>query len=532
MPSQLPIDLRQTLRVFSAYRILLAALLLIVFLFQRSGTLESAYNPGLFLLISSAYLIGNFLVHFYAKNHQYRLDKRSLFFLFFAADIFSLTLISHANGGLSGGINVLLTLTVATASIFYRDRLALFVAAVASIAVVSNATYLLQIGVVNSNELLSAGLLGAVFFASSLLIQMLVRRIETSQHLAARKSQELADSQYLNELIVQRMQTGIVVADSEFGIKTINESAQTMLANADGLSQQKLPTALISRLKQWHDMPHIRSTPFHAQAQSAQIQAEFMHLAGVAENSTLIFLEDTSRARQHAQQLKLASLGRLTASIAHEIRNPLSAINHAAQLLEESDNLGQADLRLCQIINNHAERMNKIIENIQQLSRRDNAKPEKIDLASWIPHFINTLVEQNPNAAINLKSTSSVLIAFDPSQLDQILTNLCTNGLRYSLRNTGTESLHLHYATHQHNKLPYLDIIDQGLGVDGEQIDKLFEPFYTSEQKGTGLGLFIAKELCESNQARLDYLRNKQGESCFRITFAHPKRKLAQINHE
>jgi two-component system sensor histidine kinase PilS (NtrC family) len=531
--AQLPVDQRQTLKVFSSYRILLATLLLLVFLFQYSGALESAYKPGLFLLISCLYLVGNVLVHFWARGQQFRLDNRTLFVLYFAADIFSLTLISHANGGLSGGVNILLTLTVATASIFYRGQLALFVAAVASIAVVANATFLLQLGVVSSNELLSAGLLGAIFFASSLLIQTLVRRIESSQTLAAQKSRELADSQYLNELIVRRMQTGIVVADANRIIQTINDSALQMLGQAQaGSPPRQLPQQLVSRLQQWQEMPHIRSTPFQARAQSAHIQAEFMRLAGEEGDNTLIFLEDTSRARQHAQQIKLASLGRLTASIAHEIRNPLSAINHAAQLLDESEELSKADQRLSQIITNHAARMNQIIENIQQLSRREAAQAERIELETWLPRFVQTLKEQNPGAIIEITNHASARIAFDPSQLDQVLTNLCTNGLRYSQRKTGEERLDFFFNTDSSTGLPYLDIIDHGDGVAADQIEKLFEPFYTSESQGTGLGLFIAKELCEANQARLDYLRTQAGLSCFRITFAHPQRKLSQQSSE
>lgn len=531
--AQLPIDQSQTLKVFSSYRILLAALLLLVFLFQRSGALELAYKPSLFLLISSAYLLGNILVHIWAQRLEFKLNNRILFVMYFVPDIFSLTLISHANGGLNGGVNILLTLTVATASIFYRGQLALFVAAVASIAVVANAAFLVQLGVVSSNELLSAGLLGAIFFASSLLIQTLVRRIESSQILAAQKSRELADSQYLNELIVRRMQTGIVVADTHQVIQTINDSAREMLGlTQTDLAPRQLPHQLTSRLQQWQEMPHIRSTPFQAQARSAHIQAEFMRLAGEQGDNTLIFLEDTRRARQHAQQIKLASLGRLTASIAHEIRNPLSAINHAAQLLDESSALCKADQRLSQIITNHAARMNQIIENIQQLSRREASQAQRIALGEWLPRFVQTLKEQNPNAVIDIAQNTNARIAFDPSQLDQVLTNLCTNGLRYSQRKTNEERLDFIFDTERMTGLPALDIIDYGEGVAANQIEKLFEPFYTNESDGTGLGLFIAKELCEANQARLDYLRTQSGQSCFRITFAHPQRKLNQQAQE
>ncbi len=527
-------ETQRSLQIYGIYRIVLAALLLLVFLVQSMTEADQAHRPDLFLLTVFAYFLASITTHIYASVQRYNLQNAVLFLLFFVIDIIALTLIAHASGGLSGGLSLLMTLTVATAGIFFRDELAMLVAALASIAVVLNGAYLVQLEVTPKDSLLATGLLGAIFFATAQLIQRLAKRIEVSQALAAEKSKALLYTQHLNQLIVQRMQTGVLVVSTEQTIHSANQSAVELLqlpspVKADELS---LPAPLKIRFEQWQDRPHIRTSPFQFNQESAHVQAEFMPLTSEGSDNTLVFLEDTRRARQQAQQIKLASLGRLTASIAHEIRNPLSAINHAAQLMNESDTIGADDQKLCNIITNHAARMNRTIENVLQLSRRNASNPQRIELKKWLSEFVESIVQNQPNAVIELQCEPENLTAsFDPSQLDQVLTNLCSNGLRYSERATGVASLLLRVATHLRTGIPYLEVIDDGEGIGPSEQEQLFEPFYTNEKTGTGLGLFIAKELCEANQSRLNYWPTTENKSCFRVSFAHPERKLSSGNH-
>ena len=521
-------ETQRTLRVYSLYRIVLSALLLAIFLGQRFGKLEAGQNQTLFLIATGTYFVASLATHFYAGYHNFRLRRRTLFLLFFTVDIVALVLIAHANGGLSIGLSVMLANTVAAASVFYRGRWALLIAAIATIAVLANTYLLLREDIAGEADMISAGLLGTLFFAIAVIIQTLAARIEKTQRFAAQKTRELEHSEFLNKLIVQRMQTGILVVDGKHKVTTINRAAGIMLGVDN--SATKLPALLMTRIQQWTNSENVGFSPFRATISGPQIQAEFMQLTSEASSGILIFLEDTSRTRQQAQQLKLASLGRLTASIAHEIRNPLGAISHAAQLLQESPDLRAPDVRLSDIIQNHAKRMNQIIENVLQLSRRKSTEAERINLHQFLLKFVQNLREQNPQAAIQSESDEAdAIVPFDPSQLEQVLTAICTNGLRYSKQSTGQESLLLRSMFHADSRLTVLDVIDDGPGVSEEQIDQLFEPFYTGEQSGTGLGLFIAKELCESNQARLDYLPTEQGKSCFRLSFAHPERKLRAV---
>ena len=254
------------------------------------------------------------------------------------------------------------------------------------------------------------------------------------------------------------------------------------------------------------------------------MQASFAQLQNEHNVQTLIFLEDTSKLNQHAQQLKLVSLGRLTAGIAHEIRNPLGAISHAAQLLHESHHLDQADQRLTQIIQDQSRRMNTVIENVLQLSRQRKTEPQLLDLKYWLHRFASEFRSNSTaNRTLHLSTTgNSLQTRMDPHQLDQVLNNLVENGLRYSSKLHRQSQVWLHLYRHPHTDLPTLEIRDDGPGIPEESEQNLFEPFFTTESKGTGLGLYISRELCESNQARLDYLPSKSDGCCFKITFAHP----------
>lgn len=235
---------------------------------------------------------------------------------------------------------------------------------------------------------------------------------------------------------------------------------------------------------------------------------------------------------QRAQQMKLASLGKLTASIAHEIRNPLGAISHASQLLNESPAINTDDQRLTQIISNHAQRMNTIIENVMSLSRRNRAEPVLFELNDWLENFCEEFIssEQTDPADLMLHKTGKLLdVRMDPGQLNQVAWNLVRNGLRHSQDYAKQPKIELKAGLSADASKPYLDIIDHGPGISPEQSLHIFEPFYTTESSGVGLGLYIARELCEGNRARLDYIAIPSGGSCFRITFADPRRKQTDI---
>jgi two-component system sensor histidine kinase PilS (NtrC family) len=238
----------------------------------------------------------------------------------------------------------------------------------------------------------------------------------------------------------------------------------------------------------------------------------------------LIFLEDASAVAEQVRQMKLATLGRLTASIAHEIRNPLSAVSHANQLLAESPKMDSGDKRLIEIIDEHSQRMERIVENILQLSRRDSTRAEELDVTAWLKDFITEFRERHtlPPMSLPLRIEGAELprIRVDPTHLHQVIWNLSENALRHGRQDaSGGPRVEYRLGTLPGSGSGFLEVLDRGPGVPPDIAEHIFEPFYTSDPRGTGLGLFIARELCECNRARLSYAPRPQGGSCFRIEF-------------
>ena len=253
----------------------------------------------------------------------------------------------------------------------------------------------------------------------------------------------------------------------------------------------------------------------------------FVTLGDAKDSVILIFLEDLGVLKQQAQQLKMEALARLTASIAHEIRNPLGALTNAAQLLGETTGAEDDGKRLIKIIDEQSKRMNIIVENVTQLSRRDRVHPVRLALKTWLDEFIQHYSETSkvPVEAFTQYGVQGIEICADPDQMFQVIGNLCQNALRASPPFTGTALIKFQAGKGAGpEERPCLDVIDWGKGVAPETVDHIFDPFFTTTPKGTGLGLYIARELCEGNGASLNYHPGDGGVgSRFRVTFARPE---------
>ncbi|HUH37026.1 MAG TPA: ATP-binding protein [Spongiibacteraceae bacterium] len=521
------------IKLYTWYRAALVLILLVSFFSQGSDPVLGRIKPLLFLYTTSAYLLFNLIALAVLLPRLRRVRPRHLL-LNFAIDIAALTLISDASGGIASGLSLLSLLTVAAAGILLTGQAATLIAALATVFLILDTAYLNYRGHLSNDTFLAAGLLGGLYFATSLFIQNLAQRIRSTQELAQRRAEDVSQLLYLNELVVQRMRTGVIVVSEQGRIKSINRSAAEML-ESDALLEQcmaglqpALDPQLHRQWRSWLDRPGYRNPALKFSPTGPDIQPAFAQLQDIPGGDTLIFLEDSSLLAQRAQQLKLASLGRLTASIAHEIRNPLGAISHAVQLLAESPHLDPADQRLYNIIARHSVRMNQIVENVLQLSRRGNATPQRVDLVDWLNQCVADYQQSHDYPVIiDIDApTQPCDVNIDPSQLRQVVDNLLDNALRYSAAATGTARAQLVVRFKGNQRIPQLDIIDDGPGIKDADQDKIFEPFYTTESSGTGLGLYISRELCEANQARLSYIRSPQGKSCFRISFPHPDRRI------
>ena len=437
-------------------------------------------------------------------------------------------MLSYASGGFSSGITPLLILPVASGSLLFGIRISTFFAAIASIALIFGEFYHFLSVPLSEEYYVQTGLLGLLLFITALGIQTVGARIREKDLINRRQAISIQALQQINEQIIQRMHAGIVVLDQEETVLHCNDAARNFLAiPKEETTALTIPAILHEQLQSWLHHPENRQVKFRLSNQSPEIQANFTYLQTGNSVNILIFLENYSELSSRAQHLKLMSLGRLTASIAHEIRNPLGAISHAAQLLSESPQLRRDETRLLGIIHTHSLRMNKIIQNVLELSRHKIADTEKIELGTWLLRFAERIKTsyKHPIQCLVVVPSEPVWIRFNPSQLEQLLTNLCDNGLRYSLKFTGEAAVTLELGVNATNALAWLDVIDDGPGVDERDEEQIFEPFYTTENSGTGLGLFICKELCEANQSQLFFQRTADGRSAFRLNFGHPDRQ-------
>ena len=514
-------------RVYNYYRIAVSLMLVGLLLLETDLFGTSMVNELLFQATALSYLALNILTGLLLlAGYSVRPWHITVSILL---DIVLLHLLALASGGVGTGIANLVIISVAAGNILIPGRVGTLYAALATLASLGVALWQLLEATAGIDDIVRAGVMGMVYFATAFILQNITRRLASSERLATERAKSIAELEQLNHQIIQRMHTGIVVADPSGAVRMANAAAGELLQGERRVSPSlsSLPAPLRQRLKQWLDNPGTRTQPFQAREDTPGVQANFTPLDEPLGNHILIFLEDTSKIIQQAQQMKLASLGRLTAGIAHEIRNPLGAISHAAQLMAESPEISEADRRMTGIIQRHSERVNAIIENVLELSRRRSADVRLVDLGEWLASVVNEYRETGGDGiAIDLKLSGPATSArFDPSQLHQALINLIDNGLRYSEKNTGRATLTLSTGVTEDGQRAYIDVRDQGPGLSDKQRASLFEPFFTTEQQGTGLGLYLARELCEANQARLFLLDTSEQGSCFRITFAHPGRR-------
>ncbi len=521
---------KDLLRLFFIYRLLLSSTFTILFFFNLPPAMLGSHNPTLYALTAACYsllvLSSGVILALKSLSYEHQTD----FAVF--TDIAAITLLMHASGGAETGLGMLLLVSIAAGSLTIRQHITLLYAATATIAILAEQLFIQFYHQIPATAYTQAGLLGAAFFAMALLADVLYKRLIESERLASQRELDLANMAQLNEYIIQHMQTGIIITDSAGRVRLKNEAAWNLLGIADTqqeLSLAKLCLALAEQLKAWkRSLSHERQI-FRSTAGGRDLQANFIPLGGKETIGTLIFLEDYALATEQLQQMKLASLGRLTASIAHEIRNPLGAISHAGQLLEESPSLDSGDKRLTEIIRNNSARVNGIIENVLQLSRRNRTQAEEIEL---LP-FLEELAEETrhdkgltlENLAVQV-DPEETRIRVDPSQLHQVLVSLLENAMDHFHQDISQLQLCINGGMTAESGGPYISITDNGPGIDADTVRQIFEPFFTTRSSGTGLGLYIAKELSESNRARLEYIPNPDGGSCFRMSFPGLRKKV------
>ncbi|MDG4597149.1 MAG: ATP-binding protein [Candidatus Contendobacter sp.] len=542
-----PPDRRHLWRVFRAshlYRLALAGLLLTAFGLDDQNRLFGKQNPDLFLGATLTYITLTFFA--IAGSYWRRPVLAVQAHLQMLVDLLALTVMIHASGGLTSSLNSLLITAVAANGILLPLSSALLSAALGFFLLIgswSMSQWQIAVALARagrgptgwpglgerlgqiSDDWVRLGVLGAALFIAAVLTYALAERARRGEALARRRTLELLEVAELNQGIIRHLQNGVVAVDDAGRVLLLNDTARDALGWTDagsGMMLETLSPPLAQRLRAWLSGAALETQAFRPAEHRPELIPRFTRLSGLRAANVLILLDDSEQVTERLQQIKLAALGRLTAGIAHEIRNPLAAISHAAQLLQESASASASDRRLAQIVHDHVKRANRIITDVLNLARRGQVKPERLALASWLEDFIREFTPEMDGPPPEWRQTvepASLAICFDPHQLRQVLWNLCVNACQHGVRPGEPPRIELRVGLVNHRGRPFLEVRDAGPGISAENTVKLFEPFFTTRAKGTGLGLYLARELCEANRAQLQYLPIAEGGSCFRITF-------------
>lgn len=507
----------RSLQWFNSYRALVACLLFAAANFWGNTLQFGVRDMPLFLASAAAYAafaVAMFMTMRTRERFSWQLAIQ------ICGDIGFIVVLMYSSGGLSSGLGLLLLTSLAAAGLVARGRMTLFFAAMATIAVLLEQTYEVLRFSESGAQYAQAGFLSVAYFATAWLAHELARRSLASERLAAQREIDLANMAQVNQLVIQDMEYGVIVVDGAGVVRHANSAAERMIQGLRGKGvvalKDRIP-ALHDRFQAWLQgkQEHETSSVFDL----ANLRVRLVPVAPRRGAGAVIFLEDLERIRSEARQLKLAALGRLTANIAHEIRNPLGAISHAAELLQEEHGVSAGAQRLTIIIRDNTRRLDRMINDVQSLNRGERAKRERFQLGGYLRAFIEQLVatEKLDASIIELRMTSDPHVLFDRDHLNQVLWNLCRNALRHCQRKAGSIRL-LAQRTPRGNAVR-LDVVDDGLGVPPESRSKLFEPFFTTAPGGTGLGLYLAREICEANGAQLEYAESSGGAR-FSVTCA------------
>jgi two-component system sensor histidine kinase PilS (NtrC family) len=500
-----------SLAYFNLYRITVATLFLTLSFVYEDALNLGSHSLQLFRFTCGVYLL--LAIAFHVPLRRLREAFNVQLSLHACTDVLVITLLLNASGGVRSGLGVMLVISLIGAAIVGPRRLSYLYAALATIALLLEQAYWVLGHDAPVNSFVQPGLLALGCFVATGITGWLASRVADNERLAMLRGRELASQMRVNQLVLRDTHDGVLVLDRDGRVVQHNPQAQLLL-RADALVGADIEALLPEFAERWRSW---RSGAAIGGAADLAVRGRDIGLrlldSGTEEGYSVLFVEDTTRAREQAQQLKLAALGRLTANIAHEIRNPLAAISHASELLAEQK-AGEAPERLTRIIHDNTRRLERLVSDVLQLNRRDRISAGPIRLRPWLREFLAEFVanEAASTERFAVEVRADAWIEFDREHLHQVMWNLLRNAVRYA----GPERGAVRIALRGYAGRVELSVMDNGPGVPRSRQGQLFEPFFTTEAKGTGLGLYLARELCAANRATLEYVNDTQGAH-FRI---------------
>jgi len=511
------------------YRVTCGAILLGIAMLLDLKTINVA-APYAFVTAAALYFVFGLVAFWWIRQDPAPLPLPAILSSLLAGDILFVVLMTAASGGAGGPLPILLFPQLAASGWLLHTRTAFFHAAIATVVLLGLDVWRLLQGQVTGAQSFQTGLIGFGYFATIGIAFALGSYAKASEALAAQRGIDVANLEHINRLIIQDMQDGVLVVDQNGIVRSNNTQVTRLLGGygqmRGGMRLAEFSSTLDGYWRRWRDDQSEPVPAFKVEATQRLLRVRLVQIGSGLGGGTLIYLEDLGRAQNEAQQMKLAAMGRLTASIAHEVRNPLSAINQAAQLLEEDRAVMPSGERLLGMIRNNAKRIDRIVGEVLQLTRRDRQQPEVIALGDFVRSLIEEIVhaESIPPGSIVVEIPDDLLILFDRGQLNQIVWNLLRNAWQHCAKTK--DSIRIVARAGYMGDAAIFELSDDGPGIPAEARGQIFEPFFTTRPGGTGLGLYVARELADANGATLDLLPKSPGAH-FRITLRRAVNRVA-----
>jgi two-component system sensor histidine kinase PilS (NtrC family) len=522
---------RHELYFFALFRTLEAGILGLIAFSPLGQTAAQVREPVLIKAAAAVYLVVSAILLATSRNADFRVRRQTAIGMAF--DLMALGAALLALNGAESGIAMFMIFNIGAGALILTPAASFGFAFAAAATLLTEYFFnrLTAQGIPRTAA--EATMFSVTYFGAAVLCQQLRKQMSASEALAEKRGEELANLAELNELVIRRMRTGILVVDGGHSIRLANEAAWALLGNPSPTSRELTEVAplLEQSLWQWRQGRNAAPPVVTFVEGGVEVLPRFVALS-LTDKLFLIFLENNRIYSGRAEELTLAALGRLSASIAHEIRNPLAAISYAAQLLDESSVVPDTDRRLLEIIRAQCQRMNGIVQNILGLARQERSQAESLELMRFAREFVQEYRASHPletdelRAATDLEQPLPAIV--DPQHLHQVLTILVHNALTYGRTPGSPAHVTVTVRSDGPRGAPLIEVTDCGPGIPAPIAEQIFEPFYTTSDYGTGLGLYIAKQLCEANQCLLSYLPAEGGGSCFRITLPSTRYRLPQ----
>ncbi len=488
----------ESLRYYSFYRLIVASGLAFV---GRMFLLEGSSSATDWSYVVAAYFFAAVALLYFLRAT--RAPFEWVVNTHITIDIVALSALMYLGGGHKGGLPYMMMVVVAAGGLLGEGRLVFFYASLASVAVLAvQGLRSLTLDSEAVADITAVGFVCIGFFAVATVARLLATRALANEALAHQRGAALRRQERVNEQIIADLHDGVLVLGADGVVMQANRKAAELLGDLPHIG---LPIDVLS--------PELAAAVVSGDADvrvgeaGSQVRVRTLRLG--EQGDTIVYLEDLERIEREAQQIKLAALGRLTGGIAHEIRNPLAAISHASELLGE-EKRAEMQQRLTRIIHDNTRRIDRMVRDVLELGRRDRATPETIPLLAFARTFLDEQVsyEGLDPALVELEGDAALRVRFDRIHLQQILWNLLGNARRFASGAPG--SLRIQVLAGGEDQV-MLDVVDDGPGVPPESRSRVFEPFFTSDPRGTGLGLYIARELAQANAAELQLCESRGG---------------------